>query len=110
VLLGAGAPSHTAGRAQVPSAAQPDPYSGQGVDSLGMSKADMARMKEAREKQFREDRHKRLQEDSDRLLALATDLKAEVDKSNKDELSVTVIAKAAEIERLAHDVKERMKN
>jgi uncharacterized protein (DUF1501 family) len=47
--------------------------------------------------------------DRARLLQLANDLKAEVDKSTADMLSVSVIRKAAEIQRLAHDLKERMK-
>jgi hypothetical protein len=55
------------------------------------------------------DRHKRLVDDTTKLLALSNELKAEVDKSTKDELSISVIQKAAEIERLARDVKERMK-
>ncbi|HWW97393.1 MAG TPA: hypothetical protein VNY74_06840 [Edaphobacter sp.] len=55
------------------------------------------------------DRQKRLVADTDKLLALATDLKAQVDKSTKDTLSVDVIKKAEEIEKLAHSVKERMK-
>jgi len=52
---------------------------------------------------------KRLVADTDKLLALATDLKAQVDKSTKDTLSVDVIKKAEEIEKLARSVKERMK-
>jgi hypothetical protein len=55
------------------------------------------------------ERHKRLVADSDKLLQLATELKAEVDKSTKNEMSVGAIKKAAEIEKLAHDVKDRMK-
>lgn len=55
------------------------------------------------------DRQKRLVADTDKLLALATDLKAQVDKSTKDTMSVDVIKKADEIEKLAHSVKERMK-
>lgn len=55
------------------------------------------------------DRQKRLVADTDKLLALATDLKTQVDKSTKDTLSVDVIKKADEIEKLAHSVKERMK-
>ena len=55
------------------------------------------------------DRQKRLVEDTEKLLALATDLKTQVDKSTKDTLSVDVIKKADEIEKLAHSVKERMK-
>jgi len=55
------------------------------------------------------DRQKRLVADTDKLLELATDLKQQVDKTNKDTLSVDVIKKADEIEKLAHSVKERMK-
>lgn len=54
-------------------------------------------------------RRKQLAEDSDRLYALAVALKAEVDKTNKDVLSLAVIRKADEIEKLAHNVKEEMK-
>jgi nitric oxide reductase activation protein len=55
------------------------------------------------------DRQKRLVEDTERLLSLANELKADVDKSNKDTLSLDVIRKADEIEKLAHNVKEKMK-
>jgi nitric oxide reductase activation protein len=64
---------------------------------------------EQQEKMRNNDRQKRLVADTDKLLALATDLKAQVDKSTKDTLSVDVIKKADEIEKLAHSVKERMK-
>jgi hypothetical protein len=64
---------------------------------------------EQQERMRNSDRQKRLVADTDKLLALATDLKAQVDKSNKDTLSVEVIKKADEIEKLAHSVKERMK-
>ena len=56
-----------------------------------------------------EQRHKHMMTDADKLLQLATELKEEVDKSTKNEMSVPTIRKAAEIEKLAHDVKERMK-
>ncbi len=55
------------------------------------------------------ERKKQIAADSARLLKLATDLKAEVDKTNKDTLSVSVIRKADEIEKLAHAVREKMK-
>jgi hypothetical protein len=42
-------------------------------------------------------------------LMLAADLKTEVDKTNKDTLSLNVIRKADAIEKLARDVKEKMK-
>ena len=60
---------------------------------------------------LREDeRRKRLMADMARLVALTNELKAEVDNTSRDELSLDVIRKATEIEKLAHDVRERMKN
>jgi hypothetical protein len=55
------------------------------------------------------ERKKQIADDSAKLLKLANDLKAEVDKTGKDTLSLNVIRKADEIERLAHNVKEKMK-
>jgi hypothetical protein len=55
------------------------------------------------------DRKKQLTDDSAHLLKLANELKAEVDKTDKDTLSISVIRKADEIERLAHMVKEKMR-
>ena len=55
------------------------------------------------------ERRKQIAGDSARLLALATDLKVEVDKSSKDTLSLTVVRKAEEIEKLAHAVREGMR-
>lgn len=52
-------------------------------------------------------RQKRLVADTDRLLALAADLKAQVDKSpTANTVSVDEIKKADEIEKLAHTVKQ----
>ena len=70
----------------------------------------MAPHREQKQAEMRNvDRQKRLVADTDKLLELATDLKEQVDKSTKDTLSVDVIKKADEIEKLAHSVKERMK-
>jgi hypothetical protein len=55
------------------------------------------------------ERKKQIADDSTRLLKLASDLKAAVDKTSKDTLSLDIIRKADEIERLAHSVKEKMK-
>jgi hypothetical protein len=55
------------------------------------------------------ERKKQIADDSAKLLKLATDLKSEVDKTTKDTLSLNVIRKAEEIEKLAHNVKEKMK-
>jgi hypothetical protein len=47
--------------------------------------------------------------DTDKLLKLAVELKDYVDKSNENVLSLDVIKKADEIEKLAHSVKDKMK-
>jgi hypothetical protein len=51
-----------------------------------------------------------LQADTEKLYKLTQELKVEVDKSNKDTLSVSVVKKAQEIERLAKSIKERSRN
>ena len=55
------------------------------------------------------DRQKQLVQDTNKLLSLAKELKDEVDKSNPDTLSLDVVKKAGEIEKLAKSVKDRMK-
>lgn len=65
--------------------------------------------RERLEKGRQTDRQKRLLADTNRLLALATELKADMDKTTKDTLSIDVIKKAEEIEKLAKSVKDRMR-
>jgi hypothetical protein len=55
------------------------------------------------------ERQAALKSDTDKLLKLATELKASVDKSNENTLSIDVLKKAEEIEKLAHSVKDKMK-
>ena len=55
------------------------------------------------------DRQKQLVADTNKLLQLAQELKTEVDRSNKETLSVAVVKKAEEIEKLAKSVKDKMK-
>jgi hypothetical protein len=50
------------------------------------------------------------QTDTAHLYELATELKDEMDDATEDVLSVTVMKKAEEIEKLAEDIKNRMKN
>ncbi len=50
-----------------------------------------------------------LKRDTEKLVTLATELKEYVDKTNESTLSVNVIKKAEEIEKLARSVKEKMK-
>ena len=60
-------------------------------------------------KKANRDRQAQLQRDTDNLLKLANELKQYVEKSNENTLSLEVVKKAEEIEKLAHSVKEKMK-
>ena len=56
-----------------------------------------------------EDRQKQLVADTDKLLLLAQELHEAVGKTNKDQLSLTVLKKSEAIEKLARSVKDRMR-
>jgi hypothetical protein len=92
---------HSSGQARnVPSAVE---VPSQALDqSTGKAEAEMA--KKANQK-----RQLDLQRDTEKLVSLANELKQYVDRSNKNILSVDVIRKAEEIEKLAHSVKEKMR-
>lgn len=66
-------------------------------------------MERDREKALNKQRQTNLQKDTDRLVQLATELKQYVDKTNEHTLSLEVIKKAEEIEKLAKSVKEKMR-
>ena len=72
-----------------------------------LSRADNLRVEQ--EKMRISERQKRLVEDTDKLLALTTSLKEQVNESDKNILSLEMVKKAEEIEKLAHSVKERIK-
>ena len=55
------------------------------------------------------ERQAAIKTDTDKLFKLAKELKESVDKSNENVLSLDVLKKAEEIEKLAHSVKEKMK-
>lgn len=57
-----------------------------------------------------EKKREELRADTEKLYQLTKELQTEVAKSNKDTLSVSVIKKAQEIERLAKSIKERTRN
>ena len=78
-------------------------------DAVARMKMSDQQAKQQSYAQANMERKKQIADDSAKLLKLATDLKAEVDKTSKDTLSLAVIRKADEIERLAHSVKEKMK-
>jgi len=68
-----------------------------------------SRAQKEMEKKANEQRHADLKRDADKLLQLSTELKDFVDKSNENVLSVDVVRKAEEIEKLAHSVKTKMR-
>jgi hypothetical protein len=67
------------------------------------------RMESERLKKLNMERQAQLRNDTDKLVKLAGELKDYVDKSNENVLSLDVMKKADEIEKLAKSVKEKMK-
>jgi hypothetical protein len=61
------------------------------------------------EKKAAKERVAALKTDTDKLLKLSVELKEYVDKSNENVLSLDVIKKAEQIEKLAKSVKDKMK-
>jgi hypothetical protein len=55
-------------------------------------------------------RQAQLRRDTDKLVALTAELKQNVDKTGPNILSMDVVKKAAEIEKLAKSVEDKMKN
>jgi hypothetical protein len=64
----------------------------------------------SRDREFLRESFEKTQKDTARLYELATELKAEMEEATEDVLSITVMKKAEEIENLAEDIKNRMKN
>lgn len=67
-------------------------------------------MEEQQIKARNTERQKQLVADTQKLVALANELETDVSKSTKDTLSLDVVRKADEIEKLAKTVRDRMKN
>lgn len=68
-----------------------------------------ARIAHDMEKKAAKDRLAALRTDTDKLLKLSVELKSYVDKSDENVLSLDVVKKAEEIEKLAKSVKDKMK-
>jgi hypothetical protein len=79
--------------------------------TVAPSDADEARDRIARDmaKKANLERQALLKADTDKLVKLAGELKEYVDKSNENVLSLDVLKKAEEIEKLARSVKDKMK-
>ncbi|ABF40918.1 hypothetical protein Acid345_1917 [Candidatus Koribacter versatilis Ellin345] len=95
-------PAHT----QEP-ATEPDPqFTAQRGSPSTWSQDQLRKMQKAQTVE----RQKKLKEDTDKLLSLATELKDSVDKTNQNVLSLEVIRKAEEIEKLAKKIKTNMRD
>jgi hypothetical protein len=95
-----------AGAAQIPEASQPQIP---GAQQRERDDPWTAQQKHNMEKKQNLQRQEDLKKDTEKLLELATELKQYVDKSNENTLSMDVIKKADQIEKLAKSVKDKMK-
>jgi len=100
---------------RAPGARAQEPYQAQ-VAQLPHTLPEDAPEDEARrkfehdqQKKANEERFRKLKEDTDKLVQLSNELKEYVGKANEHTLSLDVIKKAEEIERLAKSVKDKMR-
>jgi hypothetical protein len=87
----------------------PPPRIDGATDSPPEMDENRERMENERLKKANLERQAQLKTDTDKLVKLAGELKDYVDKSNENVLSLDVMKKADEIEKLAKSVKEKMK-
>jgi hypothetical protein len=101
------------GRAQTqapsPNPRATPPARGEGAPAMGDGDEAQERLARDLAKKTNLSRQASLKADTDKLLKLAVELKDSVDKSNANVLSLDVVKKAEEIEKLAHSVKDKMK-
>jgi len=94
---------------QLPGQRPMPPVRGQTAPTAISPDENQERMSQDMAKKANLARQAALKNDTDKLLKLAGELKESVDKSNENVLSLEVVKKAEEIEKLAHSVKEKMK-
>jgi hypothetical protein len=90
-------------------AAPPPPAPKDANPATGDADETQERMARELAKKANLERQAGLKADTDKLLKLAVELKDSVDKSNENVLSLEVVKKAEEIEKLAHSVRDKMK-
>ena len=78
-------------------------------DQTGPVDPDQEKRAHELEKKANQERQAQLKRDTETLLRLATELKQDVDKSSENTLSIDVIQKAGQIEKLARSIKDKMK-
>ena len=98
-------------RAQLSTGHQPQPQSSMGDPTVDphVPRTPTA-LQEKMAIQRNDERQRKLVADTEKLLALATQLKTDVDKTDKYMLSLEVIKRSEEIEKLAREIKDRAKN
>ena len=85
--------------------AQQNPrFSTSDLENLAKSPLDSKRLAE-----INAIRKKQMAEDTDKLIVLANELKADINKTGQDTLSLNVVRKAEQIEKLAKSVKQKMR-
>jgi hypothetical protein len=85
---------------------QRDPLTAQ---KAGIEDGPRDKMERDMAKKANQARQADLKRDTEKLFKLATELKESVDKTSESTLSLDVIKKAGEIEKLARSVKDKMK-
>ena len=68
------------------------------------------KLEHQRLKALNKDRQEALKKDTEKLLKLATELKEAVDQSTQDTLSLEVVRKTEEIEKLSRSIRDKMKD
>lgn len=104
LIFCAASPSVFAQTPRVPPSQLPENPSQQQPEDDARSKMERDMAKRANQ-----ERQASLKKDTDKLLKLSTELKEYVDKTNENMLSMDVIKKAEEIEKLAHNIRDKMK-
>lgn len=95
-----------------PAQTQPSPFPSDDQfpgSSSGPISPEQKEMEHKREKMMKKQRFDDLKKDTDKLLELATELKQNVDRANENVLSMDVVKKADEIDKLAKQIREKMK-
>lgn len=91
------------------SAAAPQPQIGRPPFPREEKDPVLLDMEKRRKKELNKARFNELKRDADKLLALATELKTHVDKADENMLSVDVLKKTEQIEKLAKSVRDKMR-
>lgn len=78
------------------------------VETLSNGAGDPV-FEERRMRQLNAAQHKSLVSDTDKLLKMVSDLNAEIMNTNPSSLSADQLRRVAEIEKLAHNVKDKMR-